>query len=153
SPNAFDWTLQPIPLPANYLDGPHGLVTASKNSLYALYQYKVYFSTGNGTWTDLMLAENNYEAGFAFSADDVVIAGSIKNGSKGLIVRKKGSGSFVAETIPADARPLKGVFGDGGNLWAAGDSGELLFSTGNGSWTRVPSGTIDGLVGVYAAGG
>jgi hypothetical protein len=60
-------------------------------------------------------------------------------GSNGIILHKKGNGSWTKEVSNAGNETLTAIYGRDDDIWAIGDSGIIIHKKGNGVWVREES--------------
>src|SRR5258706_13437358 len=108
----------------------------------------ILLSTTATTWlprTGAVATDTCYNV-WASSLSDIYVVGKDAS-DNGKIWHSTGTTvNFTAQTLPAGTGPLFGVWGaDASHVYAVGPSGTILFSMGNGTWTKRSSGTTDTL--------
>jgi hypothetical protein len=112
-------------------------------------------STGDGGWVGEK-TPNKFANGVWLSGPrDIYVVGhqGFDVAPAASIVRSTGDGTWTDQSPTGVPHFLNAIFGTGpGDLYAVGEAGTILHSTGNGQWTAEGSGTMENLLGVWASG-
>jgi photosystem II stability/assembly factor-like uncharacterized protein len=137
------WTPQSNPTTRTCFDA----WASSATDIYVASDQGLLHSTGDGTWTEILPRITSY-FGVGGTAGNVFVVGNTDGTTSVLHLV---AGVPVVETTPI-SRPLNDVFAASpSDVYTVGYDGNILHTTGDGTWSLQSSPTIERLVGVWGS--